>query len=149
MKLLNIASLTLSLFLLNSCAQRSSITNAPHRTAVANTVSATVVHSHPVTTSKNIGIGSKLGSIGGSIGGSQIGSGAVRFAGSVLGGIIGGTAGSTTETKIREKSAQEVVLNINGKSHRLITENERTYKQGDKVSVTTNVYGAPLNIISN
>jgi len=148
MKLLTITSLTLALLLTN-CAQRSGITSAPHRTAVANTVSGTIIHSHPITTSKNNGIGGTLGSIGGSIGGSNIGSGAGRFAGSILGGILGGTAGSATETKVREQRAQEVVLEINGKSHRIVTHNQRVYKQGDKVSVATNVYGTPLNILDN
>lgn len=146
MKLLTITAVILPL-LLSNCAQRSGITSAPHRTAVANTVTGTIVHSHPITTSKNNGVGGALGSIGGSIGGSKIGSGAGRFAGSIIGSIIGGTAGSAAETKVREESAQEVVLEINGKSHRLITHNKRLYKQGDKVSVTTNVYGTPLNIL--
>jgi len=148
MKLVTIISLALPLLLAN-CAQRSGITSAPHRTAVANTVSATVLHSHPVKTSKNSGIGGTLGSVGGSIGGANIGSGVGRFAGSIIGSILGGTAGSVAETKIREQTAQEVVIQINGKSHRLITHNSRVYKQGDQVNVATNVYGTPLNILAN
>ena len=148
MKFVTIISLALPLLLAN-CAQHSGVTSAPHRTAVANTVSATVLYSHPVKTSKNSGIGGTLGSVGGSIGGANIGSGAGRFAGSILGSILGGTAGSVTETKIREQAAQEVVIQINGKSHRLVTHNPQVYKQGDKVNVTTNVYGTPLNILAN
>jgi len=148
MKPLLIISLAIPL-LLGNCAQRSGIVSAPHRTAIASTVSAKVLHSHPVKTSKNNGIGGTLGGLGGSIGGSSIGSGAGSILGGIIGSIIGGSAGSITETKIREQQAQEVVLEINGKSHRLVTHNKRMYKQGDNVNVTTNAYGTPLNIIDN
>ncbi len=132
--------------LLSSCSQNSSVTKAPHRTTAVNKQAGIIQHSNPITVSKNSGIGSTIGSIGGSLGGSKIGSGTGRIVGSIAASVFGSRAGSTAETQIRQKSAQEILVQINGKSHKFINNSSNSYQSGDTVWATTNVYGEPLSL---
>ena len=131
---------------LASCSQDYSVNNAPHRKTVSATVAGVVEQSHPVTVSKNIGAGSTIGGLGGALGGASVGSGTGRYASAVAGRFLGALAGSKAETQIRQKDAQEVMVKINGKSHKLISIGQDTFKPGDKVWAATNSFGEPLTI---
>lgn len=130
----------------SSCAQQSSVTHAPHRTEASQTRQATVVSSYPIRVTKNSGVGSVAGSVGGAVLGSKVGSGSGSFAGAIGGQLLGLFSGRKAESVIREKSAQEVTIEIGGRKHTLVSKGSRTFKAGEKVTAFTNVYGTPLSI---
>lgn len=140
------AGLTM-LFLVSSCSQQTSVTDAPHRTQASSAQVATVVSSYPIRVTGNSGVGAVAGSLGGSaVGFKNLGSGTGRFVGSLLGSMIGGYTGRAAESKARETSAQEVTIRIKNQNHTLISKNLPQLRKGDTVMAYTNVYGKPLSI---
>jgi len=147
-RILKYAGAALAVMLIaNSCAQQSSVTDAPHRTKASSMQMATVVSSYPVRVTKNSGVGSMAGSLGGAaIGYKNLGSGTGRLIGGIAGHIIGAFSGRAAESKIRETSAQEVTIKVNNRTHTLISKNLPPLRKGDTVMAFTNVYGTPLTI---
>ena len=131
---------------ISSCAQQSSVTKAPHRTQASQEQLATVVSSYPIRVTKNSGVGAVAGGIGGSVLGSKVGSGSGSFAGAVGGQLLGLLGGRKAESAIRETDAQEVTIKIENRKYTLVSKNNRTFKSGEKVMASTNVYGTPLSI---
>ena len=129
-----------------SCAQDYKVIKAPHRKAVTQKVAGVVEHSHPVKVSKSIGVGKTVGSLGGALAGASFGAGTGRYIGAVAGRFVGAYGGGKAETRYRQKNAQEVMVNLKGKSHKLISNGEEPFKTGDKIWANTNVYGEPLTI---
>lgn len=135
------------LFLATSCAQQTSVTDAPHRTNASSMQMATVVSSYPIRVTKNSGVGAMAGGLGGSaVGYKNIGSGTGSIVGSMLGSMVGGFTGRAAESKVRETAAQEVTIKMNNQTHTLISKNLPPLKSGDSVMAYTNVYGKPLSI---
>jgi outer membrane lipoprotein SlyB len=145
--LLNVGFALAVMLLVNSCAQQSSVTHAPHRTKASSMQMATVVSSYPIRVTKNSGLGGMAGSLGGAaIGYNNIGSGTGRLIGGIAGQLIGAFSGRAVESKIRETNAQEVTIRVNNRTHTLISKNLPPLRKGDTVMAFTNVYGTPLNI---
>jgi len=132
--------------LLANCAQNSA-TNVTNKKVATGPQAGIVKYAHPVKTTKNSRIGNFIGGIGGSLAASNnIGSGNGRYISSVLGGIIGSKVGNKAETTIRQTDALGVVVEINGKTHKLISKSGHPFKVGDKVWATTNAFGEPISI---
>ena len=132
--------------LTTNCSQNYSVVKAPHRKAETGKVAGVVQHSHPVKVSKNIGVGRTVGGLSGALAGASLGAGTGRYIGAVTGRFIGAYGGKKAETRYRQKDAQEVMVKLKGKSYKLISIGENTFKTGDKVWAKTNIYGEPLTI---
>lgn len=132
--------------LMASCSQEYSVIKAPHRKTQTGKTAGIVQHSHPVKVSKNIGVGTTIGSLGGALTGASVGSGTGRYVGAVVGRFIGAYGGRKAETRVRQKDAQEVMVKLKGQSYKLISLDQDPFKTGDQVWATTNIYGEPLTI---
>ena len=132
--------------LMANCSQNYSVIKAPHRKAITEKVAGVVQHSHPVKVSKNIGVGRTIGGLGGALAGANIGEGTSRFIAAVVGRFVGAYGGGKAESRYRQKDAQEVMVKLKGKSHKLISIGKKPFQTGDKVWASTNIYGEPLSI---
>jgi len=146
MKTRNIILIALATLFVASCAVPYKVVEAPHRTAITARIPGTVQHSHPVKVSKNIGFGRTVGSVGGAVLGASFGGGTGRYIGASIGRFAGSIGGNKGETHYRKKDAQEVMVKLKGKSHKLISMDQPTFKTGDKIWANTNIYGEPITI---
>jgi outer membrane lipoprotein SlyB len=135
-----------AILLMANCSQNYSVIKAPHRKAVTDKVAGVVQHSHPIKVSKNYGVGQTVGGLGGAFAGASFGAGTGRYIGAVAGRFIGAYGGKKAESRIRQKDAQEVMVELKGKSHKFINTSENQFKPDDKIWADTNIYGEPLTV---